>query len=36
MQIVPGFGVPIGVGRSRGERDLFFYFSVEHPFKRGR
>jgi hypothetical protein len=33
MQIVPGFGVPIGVGPSRGERDLFFYFSVEHPFR---
>ncbi|HEX7977719.1 MAG TPA: hypothetical protein VF461_03910 [Gemmatimonadaceae bacterium] len=34
MQIVPGFGVPIGVGPSRGERDLFFYLSVEHPFRR--
>jgi hypothetical protein len=33
MQIVPGFGVPIGVGASRGERDLFFYLSVEHRFK---
>ena len=36
MQIVPGFGVPIGFGMSRGERDLFFYLSVEHPFKRAR
>ena len=34
MQIVPGFGVPIGLGPSRGQRDLFFYFSVEHPFRR--
>jgi len=34
MQIVPGFGVPIGVGPSRGQRDLFFYLSVEHPFRR--
>lgn len=33
MQIVPGIGVPIGVGPSRGDRDLFLYFSVEHPFK---
>ena len=33
MQIVPGIGVPIGVGPSRGERDLFLYFSVEHSFK---
>ncbi len=34
MQIVPGFGVPIGLGPSRGQRDLFFYLSVEHPFRR--
>ena len=33
MQIVPGFGVPIGLGANRGERDLFFYLSVEHRFK---
>jgi hypothetical protein len=33
MQIVPGVGVPIGFGPSRGERDLFLYFSVEHSFK---
>lgn len=32
MQIVPGIGVPIGIGPSRGERDLFLYLSVEHPF----
>ena len=34
MQIVPGFGVPIGLGPSRGQRDLFFYLSVEHSFRR--
>jgi hypothetical protein len=33
LQIVPGIGVPIGVGPSRGERDLFLYLSVEHPFR---
>jgi hypothetical protein len=33
MQIVPGIGMPIGVGPSRGERDLFLYFSVEHSFR---
>jgi hypothetical protein len=33
MQIVPGFGVPIGLGPSRGERDLFVYLSIEHAFK---
>jgi hypothetical protein len=34
MQIVPGLGVPIGLGPSRGQRDLFFYLSIEHPFRR--
>lgn len=33
MQIVPGVGVPIGLGPSRGERDVFLYLSVEHAFK---
>ncbi|MEO8560834.1 MAG: transporter [bacterium] len=33
MQIVPGIGVPIGLGPSRGERDLFLYLSVEHSFR---
>jgi hypothetical protein len=32
MQIVPGVGIPIGVGPSAGERDLFLYLSVEHAF----
>jgi hypothetical protein len=33
MQIVPGIGVPLGVGPSRGERDVFLYLSVEHAFR---
>lgn len=33
LQIVPGIGVPIGVGPSSGERDLFLYLSFEHPFR---
>ena len=33
MQIVPGIGVPIGVGPSRGERDVLVYQSVEHAFR---
>jgi hypothetical protein len=33
LQIVPGIGVPIGIGPSSGERDLFLYLSVEHPFR---
>jgi hypothetical protein len=33
LQLVPGLGVPIGLGPSRGVRDLFLYFSVEHPFR---
>lgn len=32
LQIVPGIAVPIGIGPSRGERSLFFYLSLEHPF----
>jgi hypothetical protein len=33
MQIVPGIGIPIGVGPSRGDRDVFLYLSVEHSFR---
>ena len=33
LQIVPGVGVPIGIGPSHGERDLFLYLSFEHPFR---
>lgn len=32
MQIVPGVGVPIGVGPSSGEKGVIFYLSFEHPF----
>jgi hypothetical protein len=34
LQIVPGIAVPIGIGPSRGDRQLFFYLSFEHPFSR--
>lgn len=36
LQIVPGIAIPIGVGPSRGERDVFFYLSFEHPFTSDR
>ena len=32
LQIVPGIAVPIGVGPSRGDRQLLLYLSFEHPF----
>jgi hypothetical protein len=34
LQIVPGIAVPIGVGPSRGDRQIFFYLSFEHPFSQ--
>jgi hypothetical protein len=36
LQIVPGIALPIGVGRSRGQRALFLYLSLEHPFRSAR
>ncbi len=33
LQVVPGVGVPIGVGPSRGDRSILFYLSFEHPFR---
>jgi hypothetical protein len=33
LQIVPGIGVPIGVGPSAGEKGVFLYLSFEHPFR---
>jgi hypothetical protein len=36
MQIVPGIAVPVGVGPSSGERGIFLYFSIEHPYRKGR
>jgi hypothetical protein len=32
LQIVPGFGIPLGLGPSSGARDFFLYLSFEHPF----
>jgi hypothetical protein len=32
LQIVPGIAVPIGIGPSSGDRQIFFYLSFEHPF----
>ena len=34
LQIVPGIGVPIGVGPSAGEKGLLLYLSFEHPFRK--
>ncbi len=36
MQIVPGIGVPVGLGPSQDEAGLIFYLSIEHPFKKRR
>lgn len=33
LQIVPGIGVPIGVGPSSGQRGVIFYLSFEHPWR---
>lgn len=34
LQIVPGIGVPLGVGSSAGERAILLYLSFEHPFRK--
>jgi hypothetical protein len=34
LQIVPGIGVPLGVGPSAGEKAIFLYLSFEHPFRQ--
>lgn len=34
LQIVPGIAFPIGVGASRGERQVLLYVSFEAPFRR--
>ncbi len=36
LQIVPGIGVPMGVGPSRGERGVVWYLSFEHPLRLRR
>ncbi len=33
LQIVPGIGIPIGIGPSAGERSILLYLSFEHPFR---
>jgi hypothetical protein len=32
LQIVPGVGVPVGLGPCAGEKGLILYLSLEHPF----
>lgn len=34
LEIVPGIAAPIGLGPSRGARQLLFYLSFEHPFRK--
>lgn len=34
LQIVPGFSLPIGIGPSSGERGIFVYLSLEHPYRK--
>lgn len=34
LQLAPGLAVPIGVGPSSGERAMWLFLSVEHPFRR--
>jgi hypothetical protein len=36
LQVVPGFAYSIGVGPSAGNDFMFFYFSLEHGFRRAR
>ena len=33
LQVVPGAALALGVGPSRGRDALFFYLSLEHPFR---
>jgi hypothetical protein len=34
LQLVPGIMVPIGLGPSDGERAIYLFLSLEHPFQR--
>lgn len=36
LQIVPGVGVPIGVGPSAGDRSILLYLSFEHRFRAAK
>jgi hypothetical protein len=31
-----GIAVPVGIGPSAGDNEVFLYFSVEHPLARRR
>jgi hypothetical protein len=33
LQVVPGIAFPVGAGPSSGQRDVFLYLSLEHPFR---
>ncbi|MFB3813811.1 MAG: hypothetical protein ACE14L_06840 [Terriglobales bacterium] len=33
LQIVPGVGVPLGIGPSSGQKGILLYLSFEHPFR---
>jgi len=32
LQIVPGLGIPLGIGPSAGQKGIIMYLSFEHPF----
>ncbi len=34
LQIVPGVAVPFGAGPSSGEKGVFLYLSLEHPYRK--
>lgn len=34
LQIVPGVAIPFGVGPSSGEKGVFIYLSLEHPYRK--
>jgi Putative MetA-pathway of phenol degradation len=34
IQIVPGVAVPFGAGPSSGEKGVFLYLSLEHPYRK--
>jgi hypothetical protein len=34
LQIVPGVAIPFGVGPSSGEKGIFLYLSLEHPYRK--
>ena len=36
LSISPGIAVPIGIGPSRGTRDIVFYIAFGHPARRGQ